>query len=228
MPGERSPRTPFVDRKPAQMRDGDFQPSGPRERSQARRLSAARYNRLRVIFMTFMDLVSLVGLLLSAVSFATSSVGKLAKYKRELLAVGFVLFGFVLSRVLYTYLPPGHQIVELHPRLIVWSLVLTRMAIVVLVALKKEGSYQAAWVVFLFFVYLSLYGKSVGLVETFKLRDNEIIAAVELNERSADFDRAIEILEWTKEDRTREEQKVLDARIGVLRSRKAERLARPQ
>ena len=77
-------------------------------------------------------------------------------------------------------------------------------------------------------MYLSVYGKSVGLIETFKLRDSEILSSVEVDERSGDFDRAIEILEWMKGGRTREEQQAIDARIAILRTRKAERLSHSQ
>ncbi len=176
--------------------------------------------------MTFMDLVSLISLLLSVVSFATSSVGKLNRYKQQFMAVGYVLFGFVLSRMVYTLLPPG-QVVGVQPRVIVWVLLLPVMAIVVLVTLKKEGTNLALFAVASFFWYLAVYGKAVGLIEPFKLRDNEAIAAIDVAERAADFDREIEIIQWMEQDRTKEERKALDERVGILRSRKAERLAHP-
>ena len=178
--------------------------------------------------MTFMDLVSLISLVLSAASFATSSAQKLAKHKQQFIAVGFVLFGFVISRVLYTYLPPGSVGLSIRPRVLVLAMVVAVMAVVVLVALKKEGSHQAVWVVFIFLVYLNLYGKSLGLIDMITLRDKEILSAVEINERSRDFDRAIEILEWTRQGRSQDEQRMLDERIGVLRSQKAKELAHQQ
>jgi hypothetical protein len=178
--------------------------------------------------MTLIDLISLISLLLSAASFATSSVGRLAKYKSEFLAVGWVLFGFVISRILFTYLPPGGAGLRLQPRVFVWGLVMIVMATVVLVALKKEGTNQAVWIILIFFMLLGINGKSMGLIETFKLRDSEILSSVETDEHSGDFDRAIEILEWMKGDRTREEQQAIDARIAILKSRKAERLLHSQ
>ena len=84
------------------------------------------------------------------------------------------------------------------------------------------------WTVMLFLFFLSTYGKSVGLIDNFKLRDNELLSAVEINEKSGDIDRAIEVLDWMKEGRSKDEIKVLDARISILKSRKAEKLSRPE
>ena len=146
--------------------------------------------------MSFIDLISLIGFLLSVVSFATSSAEKLAPFKRELIAVGYVSFGFVISRILYTYLPPGIIAgVSLQPRSYIWVLLLVVMAIIVLYTLKKEGSRQAVWVFMLCFMVISTNGKSIGLIDNFKLRDNEILYDVEMNEKSGDLSRAIELLE---------------------------------
>lgn len=95
--------------------------------------------------MTFMDLISLIGLLLSVASFIASSLSKFKSYRREFMAIGYVLFGFVISRVVYIYLPPGNIGGAVEPRSIVLMIIIMVMSIVVLVALKKEGSQQATW-----------------------------------------------------------------------------------
>jgi hypothetical protein len=138
------------------------------------------------------------------------------------------MLGFVVSRVLYSYLPSVGGNLHFEPRFAAWGIILAVMAIVVLVSLRKEGSHQAVWVVFLFLVYLSFYGKSLGLVDNFSLRDGELVSAVELDEHGGDFDRATQLLEWAKSDRPKDEQQAIDSRIAGLRSRKTEWLSHSQ
>ena len=178
--------------------------------------------------MTFMDLISIIGLLLSVASFIASSFSKFKSYRREFMAIGYVLFGFVISRVLYTYLPSGNFGTAIEPRSIVLMIIILVMAIVVLVTLKKEGSEQAIWVVFVFIVYMSVSGKTLGLIDDFKLKDNEILAVVEINEKLGDIDRVIELLEWMKDDHNKNEKQVIDARINTLKTEKIKKLSHTQ
>lgn len=177
--------------------------------------------------MTFMDLISLISLLLSVASFATSSVGKFAAYKNEFMAVGYFLFGFVISRLLYTYLPLQTVGEFFSPRFFVWALILGVMAIIVLTALKREGTHYSIWVIMVFFILISFNGKYVGLIDNFKLRENEFLSIVEIDEKSGDFDRAIEILTLMKDGRNQEEIKTLDTRISAIKLLKTEKLSHP-
>lgn len=72
---------------------------------------------------------------------------------------------------------------------------------------------------------MSLYGKTFGLIDDFEFRDNEILAAVELSEKSGDIDRAIELLEWLKADHNKDEKQVIDARINALKIEKIKKLS---
>jgi hypothetical protein len=175
--------------------------------------------------MAYMDLISLISLLLSVASFFASAFNKFKSHRREFMAIGYVLFGFVTSRILFIFLPSGNLDTAIEPRNIVIMIILMVMAIIILVALKKEGSEQAIWVVFMFIVYVSIYGKSLGIIDNFKLRDNEILAIVEISEKSGDMDRAIDLLEWMKEDHNNDEKQVIDARIDVLKSNKIKKLS---
>jgi hypothetical protein len=175
--------------------------------------------------MSYMDLIGLASLVLAALSFLAPSFTKLSGHKKTFEAIGWFFLGFIASRVAYALLPAGASGAIPNYRVLVWGTVITVAVILILTALKREGTNSAIWVLFIVMAYLSLYGKSIGLITQDDLRDDETLIVVDAKERTGEFDRALELLQKMSSGRSKEESDAIAKRIQEINGKKLQKIS---
>jgi hypothetical protein len=175
--------------------------------------------------MSYMDLVGLAGLVLAAFSFLAPSFNKLSSHKKTFEAVGWFFLGFVASRAAFAFLPAEASGAIPNYRVLVWGIVITVAVVLIFTALRREGTQSAIWVMFIVLVYLSMYGKNIGLITQEDLRDDETLIVVDAKERTGEFDRALELLQKMSSGRSKEESDAISKRVQEINSKRLQKIS---